>query len=117
MQRALWAGFMDSAERFPERPAILIEGKTSSYQELRNAACRIASTIQANAEHADPPLTAILGHRSPTGFASVLGALLAGNGYVPLNRTFPAERTQMMFQRPKAGPSCPTSDPCRNWIR
>jgi amino acid adenylation domain-containing protein len=29
----------------------------------------------------------------------VLGSLLAGNGYVPLNRTFPVERTQVMLDR------------------
>jgi amino acid adenylation domain-containing protein len=28
-----------------------------------------------------------------------LGSLLAGNGYVPLNRTFPIDRTQAMFAR------------------
>ena len=38
-------------------------------------------------------------YRSPTAFAGVLGSLLAGNGYVPLNRTFPVDRTQVMFER------------------
>src|SRR5690349_14078396 len=99
MRRALWAGFMQSAEHFPQRPAIVTEGKARSYEELRDLACRIASTIQANAEYAKRPLTGVFGYRSPTAFAGVLGALLAGNGYVPLNPRFPAERTVMMFQR------------------
>jgi hypothetical protein len=29
----------------------------------------------------------VFGYRNPTAFAGVLGALLAGNAYVPLNRT------------------------------
>ncbi len=45
------------------------------------------------------PLTAVFAYRSPTAFVGVLGSLLAGNGYVPLNRTFPIERTQIMFER------------------
>jgi amino acid adenylation domain-containing protein len=99
MQRALWAGFMRSAERFPERPAILAAGKTCSYQELREVACKIAGTIQANPQFVNTALTSVFAYRTPTAFAGVLGALLAGNGYVPLNPTFPVERTQMMFQR------------------
>src|SRR4029077_17411337 len=70
-----------------------------SYHELRWLATRIAATIQSHPEFCQVPLTAVFGHRSPTAFAGVLGALLAGNGYVPLNRTFPMERTKAMFER------------------
>ena len=99
IQRALWAGFMGSAKRFPESPAVIVEGQTLSYKELWVIACRIAATIQANPEFTKVPLTAVFAYRSVTAFAAVLGALLAGNGYVPLNRTFPVERTQVMFKR------------------
>jgi non-ribosomal peptide synthetase component E (peptide arylation enzyme) len=37
-QRDLWAGFMQSAERFPERPAVIVEDRTFPYQELREIA-------------------------------------------------------------------------------
>jgi amino acid adenylation domain-containing protein len=90
---------MQSAERFAQRPAIFAEGRALSYRELADFATRIAATIQARPEFSQVPLTAVLGYRSPTAFAGVLGALLAGNGYVPLNRTFPAERTEVMFER------------------
>ncbi len=96
---ALWTGFMRSAERFPERPAVFVEGRTISYHELRELATRIAAIIQAYPEFSKVPLTAVFGYRSPTAFAGILGALLAGNGYVPLNRTFPIERTELMFER------------------
>jgi amino acid adenylation domain-containing protein len=97
--RALWTGFARSAERFPERPAVIVEGRTLSYAELRDMAGRIAATLQAHPEFRQIPLTAIFAYRSPAAFAGVLGALLAGNGYVPLNRTFPVERTEVMFER------------------
>jgi len=90
---------MQSAERFPERPAIFADGQTLSYGELLGHANRIAATIQAHPGFSQVPLTAVFGYRTPTAFAGVLGALLAGNGYVPLNRTFPTERTEVMFER------------------
>jgi len=98
-QRALWSGFLRSAQRFPQRPAVVAEGKVLSYEELRELAGRIAATIQRYPEFASTPLTAVFAYRSTTAFAGVLGALLAGNGYVPLNRTFPEGRTQVMFER------------------
>ncbi len=90
---------MQSADRFPERPAVFAEARTLSYHELQELATRIAATIQAHPEFSEVPLTAVFGYRSHTAFAGVLGALLAGNGYVPLNRTFPTERTEVMFDR------------------
>jgi amino acid adenylation domain-containing protein len=98
----LWMGFMRSARQFPERPAIIVEGETLSYRRLRETALRIAATIQAHQEDSCTPLTAVFAHRSATAFAGVLGSLLAGNGYVPLNRTFPLTRTRLMFARSQA---------------
>jgi amino acid adenylation domain-containing protein len=98
-QRRLWTGFVRSAEKFPERTAIIAEGKALSYRELHEFASRIAATIQAHTGSSIAPLTAVFAYRSPVAFAGVLGALLAGNGYVPLNRTFPVSRTRLMLER------------------
>jgi amino acid adenylation domain-containing protein len=95
----LWDGFLKSAAKFPEHIAVMAEGKTLSYRELRSLACRIAATIQAHPERMITPLTAVFAYRSTTAYAGVLGALLSGNGYVPLNRTFPQARTREMFER------------------
>jgi amino acid adenylation domain-containing protein len=97
--RPLWSGFLRSTQRFPQRPAVAAEGKVLSYEALYELACRIAATIQAYPEVSATPLTGVFAYRSTTAFAGVLGALLAGNGYVPLNRTFPEGRTQVMFER------------------
>jgi non-ribosomal peptide synthetase component F len=99
MQASLWAGFLRSAAQFPERPAILADGKSVLYKELRERACQIAATLQSYPDHSVVPLTAVFAYRTPTAFAAILGSLLAGNGYVPLNRTFPIRRTQAMFER------------------
>lgn len=99
LQRGVWAGFLRSTERFPERPAVMVEGETLLYKELRQTACRIAAAIQMQPKFSTTPLTAVFAYRSSTAFAGILGTLLAGNGYVPLNRTFPVERTLFMFER------------------
>jgi amino acid adenylation domain-containing protein len=99
VQRALWSGFLRSSENFAERPAVVVDKKTLKYGELRDNALRVAATIQAIRPPAATPLTAVFAYRSPTAFVGVLGSLLGGNGYVPLNRTFPIERTQGMLNR------------------
>ncbi len=96
--RPLWSGFLESAERVPGRPALLAGGQTLTYAELADLARRLAATLQARADPTAPPLTAVFAYRTPTAFAGVLGSLLAGHGYVPLNRTFPAARTRIMFE-------------------
>jgi amino acid adenylation domain-containing protein len=97
--RGLWTGFMRSAERFAERPAVIVQGTSLSYRQICEAAMRIAACIQAHQDDSWTPLTAVFAHRSATAFRGVLGALLAGNGYVPLNRTFPVTRTRLMLDR------------------
>jgi amino acid adenylation domain-containing protein len=99
VHRALWSGFIRSANRFANRPAVLAESTTLTYEQLRLRACQLAATIQAFHPPSSTPLTAVFAYRSPTAFIGVLGSLLAGNGYVPLNRTFPQDRTQAMLDR------------------
>jgi len=93
---------MRSAEQFSEHVAVIVEGRSLYYWQLREIALRIAATIQnhvVHQKHLGPALVAVFAHRSATAFASVLGSLLAGAGYVPLNRTFPVTRTRLMFER------------------
>jgi amino acid adenylation domain-containing protein len=99
VHQALWSGFLRSSEKFAHRPAVVAEKKTLTYQELRDRACSLAATIRSVQDRGATPLTAVFAYRTPTAFVGVLGSLLAGNGYVPLNRTFPIERTQIMLQR------------------
>ena len=94
----LWNGFVRSSERFPQRPAIQV-GREITYSELAERARRIAATIQAEITTSEVPLTAVFAYRSQTAYAAVLGALMAGHGYVPLNPAFPVERTRLMLTR------------------
>jgi len=97
-ERGLHSGFLRSADRFPERPALEVEGRAWSYAELRDRAAAIAATLQARTPEDGPPLTGVFAYRNATAFAGVLGTLMRGHGYVPLNRTFPIRRTQQMLE-------------------
>ena len=96
---ALSSGFLRSCELFPERPAVEVSGTTLTYKALWKRAASLAATLQRRTPLGGPPLTAVFAYRSPTAFAGVLGALFRGHGYVPLNRTFPPERTRTMLER------------------
>jgi amino acid adenylation domain-containing protein len=98
----LWHGFNESSKNFPDRPAVKVS-REISYQELAEQAKRLASTIQEQQMSSGIPLTAVFAHRSETAYTGVLGALMAGHGYVPLNRTFPVARTRLMLARSLCG--------------
>jgi len=95
--RSLRSGFLRSAERFPDRPALQVASETLSYRRLRTLASRLANTLSSHARAAEPALTGVFGHRSVTAYAAVLAALLRGHGYVPLNPNFPTDRTRSML--------------------
>jgi amino acid adenylation domain-containing protein len=97
--RSLAAGFLRSAERFAGRPALQLAGEQLSYAQLHERAAALAATLARHDPSPALALTAVFGHRSTTAFAAVLGALLRGHGYVPLNPNFPEPRTQAMLQR------------------
>lgn len=97
--RSLRDGFLRSAERFPERPALQLAADSLSYRELRERAASIAATLALHEPQPEVALTAVFGHRSPTAFAAVLASLLRGHGYVPLNPGFPHARTHAMLAR------------------
>src|SRR6266705_1647882 len=99
--KGLLQGFLDSAERFASREALVVNDKTLSYRELRSRSAAIARTI-LDRELESFPLAAILASRSETAYAGVLGILGSGKGYVPLNPKFPVDRTRKMLVLPEA---------------
>ncbi len=92
-------GFLRSVHSFPDRRALEVSGQVLTYADLFHRAAALAATLDRHQPDSQPPLTAVFAYRSATAFAGVLGALLRGHGYVPLNRTFPPERTRTMLMR------------------
>jgi amino acid adenylation domain-containing protein len=101
--RTLRSGFLRSSAAHPDRPALEVGGETLTYAQLRSRAASIAATLQRHAPDGEPPLTALLAARTVTAFAGVLGILMRGHGYVPLNPRFPSDRSRSMLERARCG--------------
>ena len=99
--RNLLTDFLRLCEEFPNGGAIDIGGQHISYKDLGDRAKSLGATVRSALPAAEIPLTAVLGYRSQTAYAGVIGALMAGHGYVPLNPTFPIARTRIMLERSK----------------
>ena len=82
----------------PDRPALSVNGTFVTYADLRRDAAALAATLQESLNARAPRLTAVFADKSRAGFTAILGALLAGHGYVPLNVRFPIARTRRMLQ-------------------
>jgi len=97
MSRSLIRRFAESVESHPSRPALVVDGQSLTYLQLKRLATRISQTILQYQED-DSPLLAVLGSRTITVYAAILGAHAAGKGYVPLNPKNPAERIRTMLR-------------------
>ena len=75
-------------------------GTTLTYSELQRRALGIARLLlERDPGSAAPQLTGVFASRSVEAFAAVLGVLLRGHGYVPLNPRFPVLRNRDLLQR------------------
>src|SRR5438034_10235071 len=96
MVRNLASGFFESAQRFPERPALAVGNENISYQSLRQEVARIGATIQSVGDH-QSGVIALLSHRSKTAYACVLGILAAGKRDAPLVPKFTLSRNRRLL--------------------
>jgi amino acid adenylation domain-containing protein len=99
MSHSTIAGFVDVAARSPHRTAVRLGGHDYSYGELHQLASGIARTICSRREGLPEPLVAVFANRTFSAFAGVIGALLSGAGYLPINPSFPSERVRYMLQK------------------
>lgn len=95
----LASGFFRWASFAPERVALEVEGRTFTYDALARRASAIADAILAGDGGSDASLTAVLGSRSVTAYAAILGVLASGRGYVPLNPSYPPARNRAILER------------------
>ena len=97
-KKSLGGRVLNSAERFPERPALWVAGNTLTYQDLLQQGQSLAQVIQPF-EGGTQVKAGIFVYRSAGAYCGILGALLAGAAYVPLNPRFPVERSRLMIEQ------------------
>ena len=87
----LSSAFLLTAERFPDRLAISDGPKTLTYRQLRTQAVDIAERLKQDGV-APGVRVGICLPRSADQISAMLGVILAGGVYLPLDPDYPAER-------------------------
>jgi amino acid adenylation domain-containing protein len=95
---SLRSGFLRHAKLNPNAPAVVVRGVTRSYGELEVTASRWANAI-ITAHGYLPERVGVFAYRSEASYAGTLAALFAGATFVPLNPTFPPEKTAAMISQ------------------
>jgi amino acid adenylation domain-containing protein len=98
MQQNIAAQFLDVVKLYPDRTALWCLGDEFTYSELKDAAASIAAVIKQSCPSAKDIKVAILSERTSCAYTAVLGTLLAGAAYVPLNPRFPLERNRSILE-------------------
>lgn len=96
--RSLRTGFLRSAGEAPGRACLVIKNVTHSYCEVGDTARRWAGVI-VGALGRPAERVGVFGSRSLTSYAGLLAALCSGATFVPLNPSFPRDRTREMIRQ------------------
>jgi amino acid adenylation domain-containing protein len=86
-----------SAERFPERTAVISAGRSLTYSDLHAAASRIAGSLK-ELRIGPGQRVALCCPKSVTSLAALFGILEAGAAYLPVDFTAPAERNRFIVE-------------------
>lgn len=95
---ALHSGFINSAKRLPANIALDTPTGTFTYQSLFEISASIAAALSTGRAD-EKQLTAVLANRDLDAYSGILGILMSGHGYVPLNPKFPVSRSAFMLQK------------------
>lgn len=87
----------ETVNKFPGNPALEIGDRQYTYRDLYNAATSISDAV-SSLENPDP-FVALMADKSFTCYAAILGVLMAGKAYLPLNPRFPAARNLFMLEK------------------
>ncbi len=78
----------------PSNAALIMDGRTLSYEQLWSAACNLAEKIG----YGDERFVAVYADRSFGMIVALVAAFIAGAAYVPLDPDFPDERLEFILK-------------------
>mgnify|MGYP005632442875 CR=1 FL=1 len=88
--------FLAQVQNHPDEPAVLDRDSTISYAELERLARRIATRLSQLGEH---PRVVINLPQCAEAYAAMLGTLMAGGYYIPLNVSLPEFRKTSIIEQ------------------
>ncbi len=89
--------FLDQVRRRPDAPALSFGETTVTYGELAARAERLANRLRSQGVGPDVRVGVSL-ERSPELIVALLGVLMAGGAYVPVDPAMPAERREALLE-------------------
>lgn len=96
MQHTVVGRFLDVAKAGPDRVAVYSADSSTTYAELAAAAGGIGHLVVAAGARPGARVGLLTGHGAET-IAAIMGALLSGCGYVPLDPSYPVPRLAYML--------------------
>jgi len=82
----------------PNDIALIVDGESWSYSRLIYAAENIARRLQATGSQIEQEVVAVVADRHASSYIAILGALLSGKAFVPLNPDHPQDRNIRILQ-------------------
>jgi amino acid adenylation domain-containing protein/FkbH-like protein len=92
--------FLEQADRTPNAEALVAGTERLTYRQLQTRAQEVASELKRRRIGADD-LVGLCLERTPHLVSSMLGTLMAGAAYVPLDPSYPRERLVMIAREAK----------------
>lgn len=89
-------GFLQAYERHPEHTALIAGGKEYSYREVFSMASAVARAVRASGDAGE--FVGLYTDNNAEMYAALIGILMTGKGFVPLNHKFPDVRLQRILQ-------------------
>lgn len=96
--QTLVSGFIQCCQTQPHAPALICGEQCLSYQQLGQLAASIAGTLVDCGVEAGQPVGVML-EKNVSQIAAVLGILLSGAAYVPLDLEYPPSRLQTIIDQ------------------
>ena len=93
--------FEKIAGQFPDRVAVTMRNRTLTYQELNQAANRLAHAILAQRGETQEPIALLMDHDIPL-IVAIVGVLKAGKICVVLDPSFPKDRSAFLLEDSQA---------------
>lgn len=94
----LHSGFISSVNSYPNSVALTLNNLNWTYKEIDDKARQWTSAL-IHTLGRTPNRVGILAYRSEASYIGVIASLFAGAAFVPLNKTFPSERTRFMIEK------------------
>jgi len=87
----------DSAEKYPDRTALIAIDRTLSYRELNEEANALGHVLRANGADIESKI-AVLADRNSYGYVMREGALKSGGAFMPIDPEYPEERIMYILE-------------------